>query len=213
MKRIFTLLAALILSHCAYAQIDGSYNNSVGIQAFGIVQVPKILDQANENQYINTYLNAVVVKFNDNQISYRLSGSYLKKNISINGVEDTRGKITDYSFKVGFEKNFNYSYLQPYFLMDIGYRSNEFDGRIKETALLTVAKNGAILSPGFGIKVNAFKALTFYAEGNVEFFYFQGKEDRSFANSETRLSRKYYKSQLLVNPISAGIQFHFGSNN
>jgi hypothetical protein len=213
MKRIFTLLAALILSHCAYAQIDGSYNNSVGIQAFGIVQVPKILDQANENQYINTYLNSVVVKFNDNQISYRLSGSYFKKNISINDVEDTRGKMTDYSFKVGFEKNFNYSYLQPYFLMDIGYRSNEFDGQIKETEFRTVAKNGAILSPGFGFKVNAFKALTFYAEGNVEFFYFQGKEDRSFANSETRLSRKYYKSQLLVNPISAGIQFHFGSNN
>jgi hypothetical protein len=213
MKRIFTLFAALILSHVAYAQIDGSYNNSVAIQAFGVVQVPKILNQSNQNKYISTYLNSVMVKFNDNQISYRLSGSYFKEDISINDADQTRGKITDYTFKVGFEKNFNYSYLQPYFLMDIGYRSNEFDGTVNQNTLTTVARNGATVSPGFGIKINALKALTFYAEGNVEFYYFQSKDDTSFSGAEARTTNKYYKSQLLLNPISAGIQFHFGSNN
>jgi hypothetical protein len=213
MKKLLVLLSVLILSHTAFAQMDGSYNNSIAIQAFGVLQVPKILNESNKDKYINTSFNGLMIKFNDNQISFRISGSYFNKNININDVDATTGKMTDYAFKVGFEKNFNYSRIQPYFLMDLGYRSNDFDGTINATTLANISKSGILLAPGFGLKINALKALTLFAEGNLEFFYYQGKDDTTAQGSTVTTSSKYYKSQFLLNPVSAGLQFHFGSNN
>ena len=213
MKKLLTLCAILILSHCAYAQMDGSFNNSVGIQAFGVLQVPKLLNESSKDKYLNASVYGAMIKFNDNQISYRISGTYFNKNITINDVDVTTGKLKDYAFKVGFEKNFNYSRIQPYFLMDLGYRSDEFTGTINATTLANLSKSGIIVAPGFGLKINALRALTFYAEGNLEFFYFQAKDATSVPGSEVRTTDKYYKSQFLLNPVSAGIQFHFGSNN
>jgi hypothetical protein len=213
MKKLLVLLAVLILSHTAYAQMDGNYNNSIGIQAFGVLQVPKMLNESNKDKYINTYFNGLMIKFNDNQISYRISGTYLDKNINFNDVDATVGKVKDYAFKVGFEKNFNYSRIQPYFLMDLGYRSNEFNGTINTTTQADISKSGVIVAPGFGLKINAFKTLTFFAEGNLEFYYFQAKDDTIAQGATERTTSKYYKSQFLLNPLSAGLQFHFGSNN
>jgi hypothetical protein len=213
MKKLLVLLSVLILSHAAYAQMDGTYNNSIGIQAFGVIQVPKILNEGNKDKYINTYFNGLMIKFNDNQISYRISGSYFNTNINVNDVDATVGKVKDYAFKVGFEKNFNYSRIQPYFLMDLGYRSNEFDGTINATTLANITKSGILVAPGFGIKVNVLKPLTLFAEGNLEFFYYQGKDDTSTQGSTVTTSSKYYRSQFMLNPVSAGVQYHFGSNN
>jgi hypothetical protein len=213
MKKLFALVSILVLTQCAYAQMDGGFNNSIGIQAFGMLQVPKILNESNKDKYINTAFNALMIKFNDNQISYRIGGSYFKKDINFSNVDATAGKVTDYTFKVGFEKNFNYSRIQPYFLTDLGYRSNEFAGTINANTIANISKNGFIVSPGFGIKVNVLKALTLYVEGNLEFFYFQGKDETSEQGSTTTTTNKYYKSQFLLNPVAAGLQFHFGSNN
>jgi hypothetical protein len=213
MKKLLVLLSVLILSHAAYAQMDGSYNNSIGIQAFGVLQIPKILNESTKDKYINSYFNGVMIKFNDNQISYRISGNYIDKNISFNDVDQTTGKVKDYAFKVGFEKNFNYSRIQPYFLMDLGYRSDEFDGTINATTLANISKSGVLIAPGFGIKVNVLKTLTLYAEGNLEFFYYQGKDDTTAPGATLPTTSKYYKSEYLLNPVSAGLQFHFGSNN
>lgn len=213
MKKLLVLLSIMILSHVANAQMDGTYNNSIGVQAFGVLQVPKILNESNKDKYINTYFNGLMIKFNDNQISYRISGSYFNKDINFNDVDATVGKIKDYTFKVGFEKNFNYSRIQPYFLMDLGYRSNEFDGTVNTTTLANISKSGILLAPGFGLKLNVLKALTLFAEGNLEFYYFQSKDDTNVQGSSTHTISKYYKSQFLLNPLTAGLQFHFGSNN
>jgi hypothetical protein len=213
MKKLLTIIFVLILSHGAYAQMDGTYNNSIGIQAFGVQQVPKIFNESNKDKYINTYFNGLMIKFNDNQISYRISGTYFNKNINFNDVEATVGKITDYAFKVGFEKNFNYSRIQPYFLMDMGYRSNQFVGTINTNMQANISKSGMLLAPGFGLKLNVLKAMTLFAEGNLEFYYFQGKDDTIVQGSTTRTTSKYYRSQFLLNPVTAGLQYHFGSNN
>jgi hypothetical protein len=193
--------------------MDGSFNNSVGIQAFGVLQIPKLLNESSKDKYLNATVYGAMIKFNDNQISYRISGRYFNKTININDVDVTSGKLKDYAFKVGFEKNFNYSRIQPYFLMDLGYRSDEFAGTINQTTLANLSKNGITVAPGFGLKINVLRELTFYAESNLEFFYFQAKDATNLQDSETRTTDKYYKSQFLVNPVSAGIQFHFGSNN
>jgi hypothetical protein len=213
MKKLLTLSIILLLSKAVFAQMDGSYNNSIGIQAVGIIQAPKILNQSNKDKYLTTYFNGLMIKFNDNQISYRISGSYFNKNISFEDVDVTEGKLKDYAFRLGFEKNFNYGRIQPYFLVDLGYRSDEFNGAVNRTTMANISKNGFTIAPGFGLKVNVLKMLTFFAEGNLEFFYFQGKDNTTPQGSSETTTNKYYKSQFLLNPLSAGLQYHFGSND
>jgi hypothetical protein len=213
MKKLITLSLILFFSTAVFAQMDGGYNNSIGIQAVGIMQAPKILNQSNKDKYLTTYFNGVMIKFNDNQISYRISGSYFNKDVNFEDVDVTQGKIKDYAFRVGFEKNFNYGRIQPYFLMDLGYRSNEFDGTVNQTTVANISKNGVTVAPGFGIKVNVLNSLTLFAEGNLEFYYFQGKDNTTPPGSSETTTDKYYKSQFLLNPLSAGVQFHFGHNN
>jgi len=69
MKKLLFLCAFSLTGFLAEAQVDGSFNNSVNVRAFGIMQVPKIQNNSKKDNYINTSLNAVSLKFNDNQIS------------------------------------------------------------------------------------------------------------------------------------------------
>jgi hypothetical protein len=212
MKKLLLLCAFTLTSYLAKAQVDGSFNNSVSVRAFGIMQVPKIQNNSKKDNYINTYLNAVSLKFNDNQISYRLSGSYLNDDIDVMESDNGNGKIRDYSIKMGFEKNFNYGVVQPYFATDLGYRSHEFEGVINAGNSTKVSKHGFTLAPGFGLKLNVLRQLTFYVEGNVEFFYFQNKFENTPPGSTDRSISKNYQSQFLLNPLNTGLQFHFGNN-
>lgn len=212
MKKFLTLCMLMLMSYLSQAQVDGSFNNTVSIRAFGIMQVPKIQNESKKDNYMNSYLNSITLKFNDNQISYRLSGSYLDDEIDISESDDGSGKIHDYTIKMGFEKNFNYGVVQPYFLTDVGYRSHEFEGVINTSTATKVTKHGFTLAPGFGIKVNVLRQLTLFAEGNVEFFYFQNKQELTPAGTTQRNINKNYQSQFLLNPLFTGIHFHFGNN-
>jgi hypothetical protein len=210
MKKLLIFALLLLSVQVASAQMDGSYNHSIGIRVLGIQQMPKIKNDSQKENYVNGYFNAITLKFNDNQINYRLSGSYYKDDIDVRESDNGRGEVTDYAVKMGFEKNFNYGMVQPYFLMDLGYRSNEFDGVLGSSTQTNVSKQGFTLSPGFGIKVNVAKMLTIFAEGNIEFFYFQNKLE-STDGAANRVMSKNYQSQFLLNPLSTGIQFHFGN--
>lgn len=213
MKKLLTLVSLIFLTQLTYAQVDGSYQNSIAVRGYSMVQLPKILEQSNSGNYVNTALNGLMIKFNDNQISYRLSGNYLSKDVDFKDAQKTIGKVTDYAFKIGFEKNFNYSVVQPYFFMDLGYRANAFSGQVNNSIIANANKNGFTLAPGFGIKVNVIKELTFFAEGNAEFFYFMNKDETLNQNSNIADVSKYYKSQFLINPVSIGLQFQFGRND
>ncbi|TDO24400.1 hypothetical protein [Pedobacter duraquae] len=213
MKRLLTLCLLSFLAQLTYAQVDGTYKNSIAIRGYSMVKLPKILDQSNSGNYVNTALNGVMLKFHDNQINFRLSGSYFSKNIDFSDTQKTVGKVSDYSLKLGFEKNFNYSTIQPYFFMDMGYRSNTFSGMVRNNLIVDANKDGFTLAPGFGIKINMLKELTFFAEGNAEFFYFMSKDESLNQTSNISDVSKYWKSQFLINPISIGLQFQFGSND
>jgi hypothetical protein len=225
MKKILLSLFTLFISLTSFAQTGADYNYTIGFRAFSLMQLPKILNQTNTQDYTRAYANGAMLKFNDNQISYRISGSYFRNDTQFDNTcstcEIANGKVTDYSFKIGFEKNFNYSKIQPYFGFDLGYRSNRFTGTIaqRNPAVSNVmqtadaSKNGLVLAPLIGLKVNLIPQLNFYAESNLDFYYSYEKQDITEAGGVGRTVNTYKKWEFLLNPISVGLQFSLNGKN
>lgn len=233
-KYIFTLLIIITAARVS-AQSDPIYNYSIGISGFSNMQMPKILNQTNGNNSLNSYFSNYIVKFNDNQISYRLSGSYLKKSTDFynncENCEQVNGQLKDFSFKVGFEKNFSYSIIQPYFAFDVGYRSNKFNGistninpqRNADAALnnaviptdkIIATKEGFTVTPVIGVKFNPVKYISVFVESNLEFFYsYERQESVTQDVTNYRTLNRFHKTEYLINPVSAGIQIHLGVKN
>lgn len=227
---LFALLSLFVLT--ASAQVSSDYGYSVGVRAYTLKQMPRIMDELDSRYFTSAPLNGIMLKFNDNQISYRLNGTYYKKSKQFfnncETCEEANGKLVDYSFNIGFEKNFNYSRIQPYFGADLGYRSNTFTGDLQnrnqlraerlaqvETGPVQVdaSKTGLVLSPFFGIKVSPVAQVSLFVEGNLDFFYSYERQETTLQDAgNTKSLKKYYKSEFLLNPVSAGIQFHFGNN-
>ena len=233
MKRSLLLLFFCALSFCAVAQMSGDYNYSIAVRGYTLMQMPKVLNESESDNLVQAPFNGVMFKFNDNQISYRISGTYYNKSKSFYNncatCEAADGKLIDYSFKVGFEKNFNYSRIQPYFGIDLGYRSNRFRGLIQNNNELKAAtskavvdgpasdieatKTGLVLAPFLGFKINVINQLSFFAEANLDYFYSYERQDAVTQDaSNTRTLNKFYKSEFLFNPVSIGLQIHLGSN-
>lgn len=206
MIKFFLVFCLFFVSFFAYSQQDGDAVYSFGVRGYNYMALPKLLNQTENRQYINANFNSYIIKFNNKLYSYRLNGSYLNQSIQFaNNCKDcemAKGKIKDYSFKAGFEKNFVYGKVQPYFAFDLGYRSDEFDD--------TFRKRGFTVSPGFGLKVSPVKAISIFAESNMEFFYAWGKDSSAENNSGNNSYHRFRKGEYLFNPISVGIQVHFG---
>ncbi len=226
MKKILTLIL-IALSTQVYAQLDGDYNFSIGIRAFNVSQRPKLLQQVNTDAYIGSALNGAMIKFNDNQMAFRISGHYqYDRNKQFpnlcNNCETATGTLSDYGIKLGFEKNFNYSVLQPYFGTDFGYRSSNFNGQVKPNDPLslnlpytaTTNKNSAVFSPLIGVKFNLANQFSFYTEASIDMLYsYERQETVTNNNSSTRTFARYNKFEVLMNLFSVGLQFHFSNNN
>lgn len=178
MIKTYLLFFLIMLSTLAYSQTNGDYLYSVGVKGYSYMQMPKIMNQTAGNTYLNSYFNSFLLKFNDNLFSYRLGGSYLNRNESFRNNCDNcdlvSGKMKDYAFKIGFEKNLTYSKIQPYLALDLGYRSNKFDGisnninpilnaQADEASAVIPAnqviatKEGFTITPVIGIKISLLK--------------------------------------------------------
>lgn len=227
MNRIILVFTFLLTSISAFAQVDGNYNYSLGVKGYSLMQLPKILQQTNTDDYTSMWLNGGIIKINDNQMAFRISGHYysnkdFKFNNQCDNCENATGNLNDYSIKLGFEKNFNYSIVQPYFGADFGFRSNNFKGDIARfnTASLnspytTVAsKNGGTLTPILGLKINVAKQVSIFAESSIDFYYSYERQEtvQNDANS-TRTFAKYSKFESLLNPVSVGLQIHLVGKN
>jgi hypothetical protein len=227
MKKFILFVFCFSISFAAFSQTDGNYNYSIGVRGYSSIQMPKILKQTNSQSYTNGYLTGVMVKFNDNQISVRLNGNYIKKDITFfnqcNTCEIATGKVTDYSFTVGFEKSFNYAKIQPYFATDLGYKANRFTGEIRSANSnnntnmpynVDADKNGFVLAPVLGLRVNPIKQISFFAETSINFLYsYERQETIQQDPQNTRSFVKYNKWEFLLNPISIGIQVHLANKN
>jgi len=226
MKKLLFSIFCLFISYSAFSQFDGNYNYTIGVRGYSSMQMPKILNQTNSQSYTDTYFNGALVKFNDNQISIRLSGNYFRKDISFynecESCEIAKGTVSDFSFKVGFEKSLNYAIVQPYFGSDIGYRANRFTGEVKTANPknmntpynVDAEKNGFIITPLIGIRVNPIKQVSFFAETSLDFYYSYEKQDKIQQDAaNTNSIAKYNKWEFLLNPISIGVQVNLVSKN
>ena len=229
MKTKLLIIFLVIISTASYAQTNGDYNYSIGVRGYNYVQMPDVLNQTNNDNYVDTYFSSYIVKFNDNLFSYRLNGSYLKKDYKFyNNCESCElgdGEMKDFSFKVGFEKSFNYAVIQPYFAFDLGYRSNKFKGVLASINQdgqtdpgpvynLHATKEGLTITPVIGIKVNPVKQLSIFVESNLEFFYAYERQERVTNGIPNSLTlNKYKKSEYLINPVALGIQIHLDAKN
>lgn len=234
MSKYLSAILIVMVSLNAFAQSNAVYNYSIGVIGYSYRQMPKVLDQANSKSYVATVFNNYIAKFNDNLLSYRISGGYMKKSFTFNNVctncELVSGTMSDFAGKVGVEKSLNYSKIQPYVAVDLGYKSNRFAGISRNTndqkqamADLTgtflpqhsvlATKEGFIISPVFGLRVNAIKELSVFIESSLDFFYSVARQElvtQDAFNNQT--VNKFHRVESLLNPISVGLQFHFGEN-
>jgi hypothetical protein len=222
MKKILLVISFTLISFMAFSQRDGNYNYSLGVRGYNYTQMPKLFNQSNTDIYLTSYFNNYIIKFNDNLWSYRLNGGFIKKEVAFanncDNCEFISGQMKDIAFKMGFEKNFNYSVVQPYFAFDIGYRSNKFDGQaegdLKNAHNVKYTKDGFTVTPAFGLKVNPVAQISIFAESNMEWFYSSATEERNVINGSTGSSvSKYKKGEFLFNPVAIGIQFHLDAKN
>lgn len=227
MKKFILVIASLLLTNSCFAQLDGNYNYSIGIKGYSLMQMPKVLQQTSNGNYVDAFFNGGMIKFNDNQIAIRISGHYLyKRDLTFKNqcenCENVVGNMSDYAIKLGFEKNFNYSIVQPYFAADFGFRSNSFNGSInqlnpstiKTTYAAVTSKNGAVATPIFGLKINFSKQISLFTESSLDLYYSYERQEIILNDAaNTRTFAKYNKFETLLNPVTVGLQIQLVSRN
>jgi hypothetical protein len=226
MKKTILGILCFFVSFSAFSQSDDSYNYSIALRGYSLMQMPKVLNQTEAQSYTHAYLNGIMVKFNDNQISYRLRANYFRKDISFNNqcstCEIAEGKLTDYSFTIGFEKAFNYAKVQPYFGTDVGFRSNNFGGEVRNANPkstnspynVTADKSGFMVAPLIGLRINPISQISIFAESALDFYYsYERQETTQQDAANTRSFSKFNKWEFLLNPVTIGIQIHLVQRN
>lgn len=204
--------------------IQNSFTFTAAIKVFGIEQFPKILSQTNSSDQHTSFFNGLLFKFNDNQISYRFSGSLNNETIRFSNecddCENTEGKLNDYQIRTGFEKSILYTRLQPYFGAEIGYRSNKFKGNSKAAGStysvtpydVVAEKNGITFGPLAGIRVNLIDHFTISTEAGLDVFYSYERQEKTFRDfNRTKTVQTYKSMDFLTRPVASfSIQYNFG---
>lgn len=208
-------------------QIQNSFSYTIALKGLGIEQYPKILNQTNSSDLHTSYLNGLLFKYNDNQISYRFSGSLIKESIRFknecNDCEDTEGKLSDYQFRTGFEKSILYTRLQPYFGASIGYRNNKFKGSSKAAGSsytvtpydVVAEKSGFIMGPLAGLRFNLIDHLTISSEVGFDVFYSHERQEKTFSDlNRTKTVQTKNRMDFLTKPLAMfSLQYNFGLND
>lgn len=224
MKRLLTFFCTLFFSCSAFSQSQNDYSYSIGFKLFGYGEYPKLMNEARgADNYRSSSFNSFLFKFNDNQISYRIVGTkYSNDDFTFNNVckdcEVVKGQYKDFSVKIGFERNLLYGPIQPYYGLDMGFRKINFDGTSVETATnfttdIAVEKNGMIIYPMIGFKVNLIKSrLTFAAEMGMDILYSHDKETRT-DNANNIINLANFRRWGFYNqPLGqVTVQFNFGN--
>lgn len=205
------------------------YMYTISIKSFALEHFPQLLNQPIPGELHRSYLNGLMFKFNDKQISYRISGSFFNKgDISSNNVHNdmstsASGRLQNIAIKLGFEKNMTYTRLQPYFGMDIGYMRQEYEGKThpRLNTYVNVAsenfldrKNSILLSGFIGLKFHIASYFTLAAEANVNGAYSFQKTDYSNDNGGELQFRQDNRNkwEYFFSPLGMlSLQFNFGS--
>lgn len=238
-KFLLALLILPLLSQAQYSKTDSTkttprkanfpkykthtlYSYSIGVKVFGYEEMPQILNQVKETEFQSQTFSGIMLKFNDNQISYRISGNFYSDNVTFDNncieCEQAKGKMTDNAIRFGFEKNIVYADLQPFFGVDMGYRRSKFKGSSQthpnSEKVYTVPydantlKNSLSISPFLGIKYSFLGHLTISAESSFDILYSYEKQELNYKTSLTKNS--YRKWEYLLRPVGLlGLQYNF----
>lgn len=201
------------------------YSYTIGIKAFGYEELPKILNQVDAETFKTQYLSGLILKINDNQISYRISGNFFSDRITFKNecaeCEEVEGRLSDNALRLGFERNFMYSTVQPYFGFDLGFRRNIFKGNargIQNSGYppydVKTQKNGFSLAPLFGLKFNVANHFTIAAESSLDLLYTYEKQEKTYIGenfNRTPTFADYTKWEFLFKPVGMlTLQYNFG---
>ena len=227
--RIDTLKSKIVYNPTKKSSVNEiAYHYSLAVKALTIQQFPKVFKQLNADDFIQSPLNGLMFKFNDNQISYRISGDYYyKKDYTFQNecidCETMTGQFTNYSIRIGFEKNMNISTIQPYFAFDIGYNNNRFKGDAKNASQINFTtpyeanskKKSVVAAPALGIKFNLIHHVTVGLEGGIDFLFTYETQEKAFKDSQrTRTFQKFNKFESLMKPISMiSLQYNFSQED
>ena len=200
------------------------YMYTIAFKAFSLEEFPKILNQVNSDEYLSSFGSGLLLKLNDNQISYRIAGNFYSKDITFKNeceeCEEANGQMKDFSTRIGFEKNFVYGAVQPYLAFDVGYRRNSFEGEVKNATALNYTnpytvntlKNGLLMSPNLGFKINPVSHFTLALEAGMGLLYSYEKQERVYQDmNRTRTFNEFRKWEFLLRPVSmVSLQYNFG---
>ncbi len=223
MKKLLPLLIFQLFAVASFAQSQSDSNYSIGIKLLAVDEQPKLLNEVRDNsKFYTSGLNGVMLKINDNQISYRFSAYTFKENdySFTNGCtncETVNGKYNSLDLKIGFERSLIYSRLQPFYGMDLGYKRANFDGTASDKTTsnflynVNIEKNAATVNPFIGLKYNVLRALTISAEAGFDFIRTSDKEIKTQENNTLISSNNFIRFQYNSRPLAQlSLQYNFG---
>src|SRR5690606_37007345 len=196
---------------------------TIAVRAYAHEQFPQLLNQRSGQQYHSSYLNGLLFKINDNQISYRLQAAHFRNDIAFDNecegcLPQVRGKLQNTAIKIGVEKNVNYSRVQPYFGGDLGFMIQQLRTRDfgNTTVFAEDTKNALLFSPFVGAKVYVVPRVAVGVEANFNIAYTYQKvnyyPDDSFTGAPNQVRR--YRWEYFFAPIAAiTVQYSFGLTN
>jgi hypothetical protein len=222
MKKLFTILFIVIGFH-SFAQSQNDFNYAIGLKTLAIEEYPKLLNEIRPNTTFNTTtFNGLMIKIIDNQISYRIQVSNIKKNdYSFTNecatCEEVNGIYKSFDVKLGFERSIVYTKLQPFYGFDLGFKRARFDGTSRDknndTFLYNAAieKNGGSINSFLGLKYSIIPQLTISAEAGIDYIYTYDKEIKSSNTNMVLSQNKFDRWQFTAKPLGLlSLQFNFG---
>ncbi|MFC5282614.1 hypothetical protein [Pedobacter alpinus] len=223
MKKLLPIIFFQLFAIACLAQSQSDSQYSIGFKLLAIEEQPKLLNEVRANsKFYTTGLNGLMLKINDNQISYRFLISTFKeddysfKNECLD-CEIVNGEYKSLDLKMGFERSLIYSKFQPFYGADLGYKRTTFIGVSNDNNSGTfnydtnIEKNGASLTPFIGVKYNFVRSLTLSAEAGFDFIYTTDKEIKT-TNANTNISvNNFTRWQYNSRPLAQlSLQFNFG---
>ncbi|WP_017258618.1 hypothetical protein [Pedobacter arcticus] len=225
MKKLSLLIFLLASAVTGFAQSQSDSNYSLGFKLLSVDEQPKLLNEVRDNAtFYTSGLNGLMLKINDNQISYRFSAQTFKKTDytfinECSNCEIVEGKYNSLDLKIGFERSISYSRLQPFYGLDLGFKKATFDGISTDKTSSTfrynvnIEKNAITVNPFIGLKFNIIRALTLSAEAGFDFIKTYDKEikttDTNMMISSNNFDRWQYNSRPLA---QLSLQFNFGTD-
>ncbi|HWK99089.1 MAG TPA: hypothetical protein VNQ55_04045 [Parapedobacter sp.] len=199
------------------------YWYTIAVRAYAYEQFPQLLNQPSGQSYHSSYLNGLLFKINDNQISYRFQAAHFRGDIAFDNecegcVPQVKGKFRNTAIKIGVEKSVNYSRVQPYFGGDLGFMFQQLNTRGfgNATVFSEDTKNALLFSPFVGAKVYVVPRVALGVEANFNIAYTYQKinsyTDDSFSGAPNQVRR--YRWEYFFAPVAAvTVQYSFGRTN